>query len=154
MSGLSITTTGTEAVTRLLDRIPASAEGAQREIVSDLGAAWLAALKAETPIGRGENSPNLIRQYEVGQTYSPQAARYTITNTVGYIGYVVRGRGPIEAGPGRMLRFSIGGTVFFRKRVKASKANNFPARARAKVEGQVRSFKVRLVAAIIRRARA
>lgn len=42
--------------------------------------------------------------------------------------YVDQGRGPIEAGPGRMLRFQLrSGQVLFRKRVGPARAQRFAA---------------------------
>lgn len=153
MNTFQMSADGGAAALGMLQRIPQTAEGAQREVVGAVGAAWLGALKVETPIGRGENSPNLVRQYEVEQSYSPQAASYHIQNHTPYLPYVLNGRGPVEARPGGYLRFSVGGVVFFRKRVRAARANNFPPRAKAKVQQQLDTMKARLVASIIRRTR-
>lgn len=147
------TTIDDAAVLKLLGRIPAAAEGAQREVVGNLGSEWLGALKGETPRGQGENSPQMVRNYEVEQRYSPGAASYSITNETSYLKYVLNGRPEVVAVNGKALRFSIGGVVYFRKRVKAAKANNFPKRVRAKMQGRIDEAKRRLVDAIIRRAR-
>lgn len=48
-----------------------------------------------------------------------------VGTNVPYAIYVEEGRGPVEAGPGRMLRFEIGGQVFYRKRVGPAKAKPF-----------------------------
>lgn len=69
-----------------------------------------------------------------------------VTPTLGIVGanvpyakWVHNGRGPITAGPGRMLRFEIGGTVFFRKSVGPAKANPFMRRALASSRAQIRA---------------
>jgi len=51
--------------------------------------------------------------------------RIVVGSAAPYTKYVVRGRGPVVARPGKVLRFTIGGTVLFRKRVGPAKANNF-----------------------------
>ena len=124
-----------------------------RDGVGGLGTEYLATLKGETPRGRGEKSPQLVKNYQVAMSYGPQHARYSIENRTSYLPYVVNGRPAITAAPGKMLRFSINGQVFFRKRVRAAKANPFPARVQAKMRGRVGAAQRAIVAGIIRRAR-
>jgi phage gpG-like protein len=69
-----------------------------------------------------------------------------VTSTLGIVGtnipyakWVHNGRGPITAGPGKMLRFKIGGTVLFRKSVGPAKANPFMRRAMQSQRGAIRA---------------
>lgn len=84
-----------------------------------------------------------------------------VTPTLGIVGtnvpyakWVHNGRGPITAGPGKMLRFEIGGTVFFRKSVGPAKANPFMKRALASQRGAIRAEWRGMAARIAARLRA
>ena len=73
-------------------------------------------------------------------TSEVRSAGGVITGVVGtnvpYARYVEEGRGPVEA-KGRALRFTIGGTVFFRKRVGPAKASHFFRNAVAQSAGLI-----------------
>lgn len=153
MISFSTNLIGADTAISGLERMRDGAEGVQRQVVGDLGAAYLAALKGETPRGRGEDSPQLVRNYEVEQHYSRDNAQYSIRNETHYLRWVIRGRKAVVAKPGKMLRFTIDGKVFYRKRVKAAKANNFPKRVRAKMRGEVAEAKRRIAALLIARFR-
>jgi hypothetical protein len=102
---------------------------AMRGVIQPLGDAYLVELVRETPRGKGpaEGRRRLYQSYQVDEDYGPIAS-YHIQNRAPWLGFVRRGRPAIVAKPGKMLRFVIGGKVFFRARVGPAKANDFPAR--------------------------
>lgn len=152
MSETQIDTSGAVDILNRLNMLPHGVEAAFREVIGQLGTSYLGKLKHETPLGKGEFSPNLVKQYQVEQSYSATQASYTITNTTPYLKWVLNGRGPIVA-KGRALRFVINGKVFFRKRVGPAKANNFPLRVDQQMQPAIDAAPQQLSQAILRRAR-
>lgn len=75
-------------------------------------------VRAVEPVKSGE-----LRAKTVDRVDSPTQGR--IHAGAPHSRIVHEGRGPIVAGPGRMLRFEINGQVLFRKRVGPAKANPF-----------------------------
>lgn len=61
----------------------------------------------------------------------------TIVAKSKYASFVEEGRGPVVAKAGGMLRFQIGGQVFFRKSVKAAAARPFMGMAYTKCEAVI-----------------
>ena len=121
-------------LTKLLD----SAEEAQRAVIRPLGDRYVQVMQDNTPVGRGEHPGRLRASYQTDdQAYSASGAHYRITNTTPYLRYVLNGRPGVTARPGGMLRFVIGGVVFFRKSVGPAAANNFPPRVRQAMQGQI-----------------
>lgn len=150
MSGLSFAI-DTAAAERALDALPSVASAVMREEIANLGDAYRDALKAVTPRGRGERSPNLVNRYETNAAYSQATAEYTIKNEAPQLKYVLQGRGPVHAKPGKMLRFVIDGRVFFRVSVKGAKANPFDKRVKADMRGRVRQTADRIRSSIVAR---
>jgi len=72
-----------------------------------------ASAKALAPVQTGHLRRSITNQV----TAHGKSIVARIGTNVPYARYVEEGRGPIEAGPGRVLRFEIGGQVFYRKRV-------------------------------------
>ena len=85
------------------------------------GLALERAAKAAAPVKTGT-----LRR-SITSTVSASARSYIarVGTNVPYAIYVEEGRGPIVAGPGKVLRFEIGGVVFFRKRVGPARAQPF-----------------------------
>lgn len=145
-------TVDTSALARFASRLqglPARAGAAMRGIVQPLGDAYLATLQAETPRGKGEadGRNRLVSNYTTDQSYTPGLASYRIRNHAAYLKYVIRGRPAIVA-KGQALRFVIGGRVIFRKRVGPAAANNFPARAKLKMQPRIARAKADLKSAV------
>jgi hypothetical protein len=98
----------------------------RRAILERAGEATVRAIAVETPFRTGTlQRSNVLTVQSLGEF-----AR--ITNTQAYAPFVEYGRGPIEAAPGKVLRFEIGGQVFYRKRVKGTKPNPFYKRGAAR----------------------
>lgn len=153
MTDLRIDIPNIDGVIAALQAIPQAAEEAQRFVLQPLGDAYLAALLAETPRGQGENrGQRLAESYEVDQSYSPTSSQYRIRNQAPQLQYVIKGRGPIVA-RGRALRFTIGGRVFFRKRVGPVEPNNFPIRVQRVMQPQVDGAAQQIATYIVRRFR-
>ena len=94
--------------------------------VRAFGDQYVTDLQAATPRGRGEaRGKRLSERYDTDVTSDGISVTYRITNQAPYWKFVTQGRGPIVARPGRVLRFVIDGVVYFRKRVRAAKANPF-----------------------------
>jgi hypothetical protein len=72
-------------------------------------------------------------------TDPPTPTRGVVGTNLPYVKWVHNGRGPITAGPGKMLRFTIGSTVYFRKSVGPAKANPFMRRALQSQRGAIRA---------------
>lgn len=88
-------------------------------ILGRAGAATIQGIQAETPVRTGDlRRANVLTVQSVGDY-----AR--IHNLMEYASLVEYGRGPIEAAPGKVLRFAIGGQVLYRKRVKGARPNPF-----------------------------
>lgn len=54
---------------------------------------------------------------------------YELSARAPHAGFVEHGRGPVEAPPGKVLRFEVNGRVLFRKRVGPARARPFMAPA-------------------------
>lgn len=146
---LLIRTTGADDAAAGFRRMQDATEQ-QRRIVKRLGDQYVVVLKEETPLGRGENPGQLRAGYEDEQRYSARSASYRIKNQVAHLRWVLKGRGPVVAKKGRALRFVIDGRVFFRRSVKAAKANNFPPRARQRMQGDIAEARRELPRLIVR----
>jgi hypothetical protein len=88
--------------------------------------------KKETPVKTGT-----LRRSITSNPVTPTLG--VVGTNVPYAKWVHNGRGPITAGPGKMLRFEIGGTVLFRKSVGPAKANPFMKRAMQSQRGAIRA---------------
>lgn len=143
---LDITITA-ERITRRLAGWPARAEQALGGIVTRLGASYLDALKAATPRGKGEagGRARLVDSYQT----TASGLTYRITNRAPHLRYVLQGR-PAVVAKKRALRFVIGGVVFFRRRVKAAPANNFPPVVRRQMAGEIRQARTDAARAVRR----
>lgn len=110
--------------TAALNRLAASLrQGIQQKhrqsILERAGYATIKGIEAETPVRTGDlRRGNVLTVQSLGDY-----AR--IHNIQPYASLVEYGRGPIEAAPGKVLRFEIGGQVLYRKRVKGTKPNPF-----------------------------
>lgn len=113
----------------------------QAEALHKFGEAYRDELVKETPRGEGEASgrKRLYESYETTETASATSAEYRIRNRAPFLKYVLKGR-PAVVAKGRALRFVIRGVVFFRKRVKAAPANDYPARVKATMRGRRREL--------------
>jgi hypothetical protein len=145
-----ITIAGVQETIARLHALPAAAEAAQRAVIKRLGDRYLAVLKADSPIGRGEQPGGLLRAYKTEESYTPTAARYRITNDYPALKWVLGGRGPVEASRAKALRFVISGQVFYRRRVGPAAANRFDERARARMAGEVANAANEIRARIVR----
>ena len=76
-------------------------------------------------VAQAKSQGSVARSVGVQQT----PGGYELTARAPRAGGVERGRGPIEAPPGKMLRFRVGGRVLFRKRVGPARARPFMAPA-------------------------
>lgn len=134
---IQITITGADTVISTLQRGTQRAGEAQRTEVRRVGGAYLTALRTLTPVGKGERPGRLRKAYQTQAQATSTSASFRITNTTPYIRFVTEGRGPVEAKPGKMLRFVINGRVFFRKRVGPAKANPFDEKAAQQMESDL-----------------
>jgi hypothetical protein len=151
---ITITATIQDNVSPRLAALPEHAAEAQRTVIKALGDRYVLVLRDETPRGQGENPGQLAAAYQTEEHYSAFGASYLITNTQPYLRYVIDGRGPVEAHAGGMLRFVIDGEVIFRKRVGPAEPNDFPARARARMEPEIAAARQELPGLIVRSYRA
>jgi hypothetical protein len=103
--------------------------------------------------GGARTPAQLLAAYQTEEHSSAFGASYLITNTTPYLRYVIDGRGPVEAHAGGVLRFVIDGEVIFRKRVGAAEPNDFPSRARARMEPEIAAARQELPGLIVRSAR-
>ncbi len=101
---------------------------AKREEMRALGRRVVEVMREEAPVRTG-----YLRDHILFHTVREgRETELRVTSKAPYTIYVIRGRGPVVAGPGRVLRFEPGppGSGFiFRKRVGPAKANPFQARA-------------------------
>lgn len=141
---IETTITGT---LRTVDGMLKRAPDVQRDGLRDFGERVTALLIARTPIGQAPSSRRLWQRYEGEEG----PGTYRITNRTPYLRYVLKGRRAVVAKPGKMLRFQIGAQVFFRKRVKAARANPYDrpvvAQARQAASGVGVTMARRLVGA-------
>lgn len=150
-AGFFIRISGDVEVIRRLDTLAEAFPDAARGVLVPLGERYKAALIAETPVGQGPASgPRMRERYLTQEFYSATVASYRITNDTPYLGYVLKGRPAIVAAPGKVLRFQIGSQVFYRKRVKAARANPFPGRARQRMDGELRQLGPLMAASLVR----
>lgn len=143
---ISLTPEHLDEVAKRIAALPNAASKAQAETVRKLGDAYLDALKAETPVKTGA----LRDAYQVAQNYTNLEAEYRITNETTYLRWVVKGRPAVVATTANALRFTIGGTVLFRKRVGPAAPNPFPDRAARAMEGKIAAAKASLPTLIVR----
>ena len=138
MTEFTIDIPQSRAVLDALARAPQIAQDAQQAVMEPLGESYLVALKRETPKGRGEErGVRLSESYQVSEIYNPAGSLYRITNVSPKLQFVIKGRGPVVAKKARALRFVIDGKIIFRKRVGATKPNNFPSRVEAEMRPQI-----------------
>ena len=147
-----LSTTGTPDVIAGLRRMQDATEP-QRQVVRRLGDRYVAVLKEETPKGRGENPGTLRAGYEDDQSYTATRGSYRIRNRVPHLRWVLKGRGPVVAKKSKALRFVIDGRVFFRRSVGPAKANNFPPRARRRMQGDIDGAGREIAGLIVRQYR-
>jgi hypothetical protein len=108
----------------------------QEEMLSAMGVAvtdLYGDVKDVTPRCRtGNLQASLQKQIQQGGS-SITGIVETLSSVAPYNKYVLNGRGPVVAGPGKMLRLVLcDGTVLFRKRVGPAKANDFLGKGFAK----------------------
>ena len=138
-----------------IDRLAKELHGAERiideEMLRGMQRVALqveASAKSLAPVQTG----NLRRSITKNVTAHGQTITARIGTNVPYARYVEEGRGPIEAGPGKVLRFEIGGQVFYRKRVGPARARPYMKPAlianRAKI---VREFQTVVPRRIVQR---
>lgn len=133
--------------TRRLQAWPQRAEAALGPIVQRVGTSYLQAFKDATPRGKGEQrGTRLVDSYQT----TASGLTYRITNRAPQLRYVLRGRPAVVATRARALRFVIGGVVFFRRRVKAAPANNFPPVVRRQMAGEIRQARTDAARAVRR----
>jgi hypothetical protein len=140
-----------DAVLASLDRVVSRGDEPQRAELQALGSRYVRQLKAATPIGRGEPKPRrLVDAYNVQEAFSATGGEVHITNETPYLRYVLNGRGPVVARPGKMLRFVIDGRVFFRKRVGPAKANPFDQKVSAAMRNDISGAPARIAHGVVR----
>ena len=147
---LAITITGDDTVAAGAARVLTRGGDAQQAEVEPLGERYTRRLIEATPRGRGPASGRrrLAESYDEEGFYSPTQAEYRITNATPHIGYVLKGRDPVEAKPGKMLRFEIDGQVFYRKRVGGADANPFDERVRREMQSDIDGLAERTAARV------
>lgn len=133
-----------------LRRIDQVVSRAQMAELRPLGQRYIDVLKAETPEGKGEQPGRLRAGYRLVERYGPTSATLQITNAVPHLRWAWKGRGPVVAKRGKVLRFVINGQVFFRRRVGPSKPNAFPERAKAQMRPQIVAAAQALAQTIVR----
>lgn len=149
MSQTRINITGLDDVTDALERLRNEAGRIQADEVRAVDEAYTRTLVRFTPLGKGERPGRLRGGYVTTRKVTPTRAESTITNTMPYQGYVLEGRGPVVASPGKMLRFVINGRVFFRKRVGPAAANPFDEQADREMAQELNALPERIAGRII-----
>jgi hypothetical protein len=103
--------------------------------------------KADTPVKTGNLRRSIAHK---PATFGGGVARGSWGTATPYAKWVEEGRGPIVAGPGKVLRFEIGGTVLYRKRVRGAAGRfmfrNATARIRPMVAREFAAVGKRIVA--------
>lgn len=133
---LEIEITGYRDIQGRFARATAEVQKATRDGLRGLGRRIVAALQVEAPVRRGRLRRGI--RMRTDQLSGP-VMRLRATSEAPYTFYVIRGRGPVVAGPGKVLRFEPGppGSGFiFRKRVGPAKANPFQRRAFAALQAE------------------
>lgn len=148
----TISISGDQQIVRQLDALGAGLPDAARAVLRPLGERYRDTLIDETPVGKGpaEGRRRLRERYLTAEFYSATQASYRITNEAPYLRWVLEGRPAVVAPPGKVLRFQIGNQVFYRKRVKAARANPFVGRVRQRMDGALRQLGPALASALIR----
>ena len=147
---IDIRTTGLTETQHALAALPQVVSAAQHTIVKQLGDRYLAVLKEETPIGRGESPGQLRDAYQTEESYGADTASYRITNATPYIRYVLDGRGPVVAVNARALRFVIDGQVIYRHSVGPAAPNPFDQRAAQRMQPEIDAARQELPGLIVR----
>lgn len=91
--------------------------------------------KALVPVKTGHLRRSITHQ---PATFAGGVARGRWGTNVPYARHVEFGRGPVVAGPGRVLRFEVGGRVLYRKRVGPARARPFLFAAARRLRGRFR----------------
>lgn len=102
---------------------------------------YRATLERYTPVGKGERPGRLKAGWRVRRVDAGGKASRVIYNREKHLRFVLRGRGAIDQRGkpnAKRLRFVISGIVFYRWKVKASKANPFHIKAARVARGLVR----------------
>ena len=99
-------------------------------------------LASATPKDTGKLARSTVFQIIGGPMNQVLEVRQAARSPQGvYYGYIVReGRGPVVASPGKYLHFFIGGTEFFRKRVKGVKPNPYHRMVFARLRPQIQTI--------------
>ncbi len=149
---IDISITGDTIIASAVDRMVSSADSIQRSAVEPFGKRVRQDFIDATPHGHGDATgrTRLYENYVVDEQYSTDSAAYHITNTTPYLQWVLNGRKAVVAKPGKMLRFTIDGRVFFRKRVGPAKANPFDKAVIDKANGDAGQLANDLAAAFVR----
>lgn len=135
---MSVFTVDTRDIRRIaagFDRAGADWRGEMEVAGQQSGVVVMRGMQALSPVRTGKlrssiGPPIVTRMGAVG-------LRINVPIHAPYAKWVVGGRDAIEARPGKVLRFVIGGVVFYRKRVGPARANDFPTRAFAAARAQV-----------------
>jgi hypothetical protein len=123
--------TNVDALHRLADSLRRGIQQKHRtSILERAGYATIRGIESETPVRTGDlRRGNVLTVQSLGDY-----AR--IHNLMDYATLVEYGRGPIEAAPGKVLRFEIGGQVLYRKQVKGTRPNPFYRRGAERSSGE------------------
>jgi len=141
---------GLDRVTERMRTMPERAAEAQHTVIKALGDRWLLMLQDETPRGEGETSGDLAGNYQTEESASAAGVSYRIYNLTPYLKFVLKGRPEVFAISAKALRFVINGQVIFRKSVGAAEANDFPARVRRAMQGDIDAAKREIPNLIVR----
>ena len=137
MIGLRVNVKGLPELEARLTRMDERLRYAPRNVIDQVGRAWLEAMKADAPRRSGRMADSL--QFVLG-------ARQATFSTgsfegVDYTPFVIDGTRPHVILPrrARHLRFVIGGRVIFARRVRhpGTRPNPFPQRALERIFGRV-----------------
>jgi hypothetical protein len=148
---LDILITGEDRLAAAVERVLAQSGDVLRAETHATGERYLKALKDATPRGRGvQKGKRLVDSYDVDAGSTATEAHYRIVNAASYLGYVLKGRGPVVAKRAWALRFVIDGQVYFRKRVGPAAANPFDTRVKAQMRGDVEGLPERIAGRVVR----
>jgi hypothetical protein len=113
----------------ITDRATPAIERMEREAARHLdrsaeqrGDRYQSALREATPEGRGERPGRTKAAWQLSKA---GLGAMRLLNAVPWLKYLVQGRGPIVAKPGKVLRFVIDGEVLYRHRVGPAAPNAF-----------------------------
>jgi hypothetical protein len=116
-----LTITITDRATPAIERMDKAAPVKVREGNQARAERYQIGLRDATPRGRGERPGRLKAAWQIDE----QTDAFRVHNDAPHLRYVILGRGPVVAPPGKVLRFVDNGRVFFRKRVGPAAANDF-----------------------------